>query len=171
MQPDEKSVRYTPTRRDVLAFQTRTGFCNRFVFGLACFCFLAVVITVLTLPLDPADLFAVKLITAIVTGIFALMAGGIAGYLFVAVTVWKGKFKNVLTEQTATITPEGLMGTSAFGDGVTKWAGIHKVVSTKKLLIVYTNETTARIIPKRFFSTPESAAAFERDIRARLQPD
>ena len=171
MQLDEHSIRYTPTRGDVLAFQTRVGFCNRFVLGLGCFCFLAVVIADLTLPSAPAVSLAARLIVAMLAGIVVLLIGGIAGYLFVLVTVWKGQFKNVLTEQTATITPEGLHGSSAFGDGLLKWAGIHKVVSTEKLLIVYTNETTARIIPKRFFSTPDAALAFEQSIRARLQSD
>lgn len=171
MQPDEKTICYTPTRSDLLAFNTRAAFRNRILLGLAVCCFLVVVISDATHPATPPVPFAVNLIAAILAGILVLIIGGIAGYLTVVLTVWTGKFKNVLTEQTVTITSDGLAGKSVTGESLLKWSGIHKVASTKRLLIIYTNETTARIIPKRFFSTPESASAFEQDIRSRLQPE
>lgn len=171
MQPDEKTIYYTPTRADLLAFHTRALLRNRLLLGSACCAFLLVVITDTIHPSDPTIPFAVNLIAAILAGFFIVLVGGIVGFLFLIITVWTGKFKNVLTEQIAIITSDGLVGKSAAGESLLKWSGIHKVDSTKKLLIIYTNETTARIIPKRFFSTPHSASAYEQDIRSRMQPN
>ncbi len=170
MQPEGTSIRYTPTRADLLAFHTRAVLCNRVLLGLAACCFLFIVIVDILRPSAPDVPLAVNVIAAVIAGLIAVICGAIVGCLFLVVTVWTGKFKNVLTEQTVSITPEGLAGTSALGEGLLRWAGIHKVVSTKRLLIIYTNETTARIIPKRCFPTPEAASAFEQDLRSRLQP-
>ncbi|HWD91241.1 MAG TPA: YcxB family protein [Verrucomicrobiae bacterium] len=169
MLPEEKAVCFTPTRSDLLAFQFRVLIQNRLLICFAGIGFLVVMISEIAHPPNPPVPFAVRFAAGIIAGLAVVIVGAIGGFLFAAMTIWTGKFQNVLTRQTTVIKEEGLASSSANGEGLIRWAGIHKIQSTSKLLIIYTNETTARIIPKRFFSSRNAASAFEQEIRARIK--
>ena len=138
--------------------------------GLTAVAFVVILIYGLKHPSQgtPALSQAENIVVAVLVAFIIWMIGMIGAFLFGFSIVMTGKFKNELVERTLVITPEGLSGKSALGEGIIKWNGIHKVVSTKKLLIIYTNETTASFVPKRFFSSPEAAAAFEQAIRSKM---
>lgn len=169
MSPEEKSITYTPTRADILAFQLHAIIRNRLLIVLGCIVFFLVVLSFIGHQTTPPVSFLARFLAGIIGGLFAIFIAAIVGFLFAVVTVWTGKFKNVLAPQTTAIKEEGLTSSSAAGEGILRWIGIHKVHSTSKLLLIYTNETTARIIPKRFFSNPEAASTFEQEIRARMK--
>jgi len=170
MQSDERTITYTPSKKDLLVFNIRGLYRNRSLRVFMLFGFLFILIIEFTNPPKPAPPFLVNLIVSVLAAVAISILVVLVQLVFLFLSVRKSKFKNVLTEQTTTIAPDGLEAKSAMSEGLLKWAGIHKVDSTKTLLIIYTNETTARIIPKRFFSSPESALAFEQAIRAKMQP-
>jgi hypothetical protein len=169
MLPEEKAICFTPTRADLLAFQFRVLIQNRLLICFACVGFLVVMISEIAHPPNPPAAFVVRFVAGIIVGLAVVVVAAIAGFLFAALTIWTGRFQNVLTRQTTVIKDEGLSSSSANGEGLIRWKGIHKVRSTPKLLMIYTNETTARIIPKRFFSSRNAASAFEQEIRARMK--
>jgi hypothetical protein len=169
VEPDENTVRYTLTRSDLLAFQTRALLRNKGLIVVSCLCFLLVVILNVKHPADYHASKAFNLGVAVATAFVLSLVMVIIAYVFLVISVWTGKHQNVLLEQTVTLTPIGFEARSANGEGFLKWSAVYEFVSTRKLLIIFFNQTTARIIPKRCFPTPEAAAAFEQNIRSRLQ--
>jgi YcxB-like protein len=49
------------------------------------------------------------------------------------------------------ITPEGLLHSTDYGDSKTYWKSVEKILSTDRHVFIYTSATEAHIIPKRAF--------------------
>ena len=162
------SIRYTLTRGDLLAFQTRALSHSRPLIVLASFCFVAVVLLNVWHPPVEHRSAGLNIAGAIITALVLSVLVGAIAYVFLVITVWTSNYGSVLSEQTVRITEEGLWTTSEAGEGTLKWTGIHRIVSTKRLLIIFVNGTSARIIPKRCFTTPQAAEDFEREMKGNI---
>jgi len=169
MQVEERTIRYELTRKDILAFQVRALSRHRLFVGMLVIFYLTIV-WVDSRPVPGHEVpLAMRLIIGILAGLVALLSLGFIGAALLVLLVRSAKHKNVLGEHSLSLTDEGLLSKSATGEGLLKWCGIHKVVSTPKYLIIYLNESMAKLIPKRAFLTIEAAAAFEQEIRRRTQ--
>jgi hypothetical protein len=165
---EEKTVRIRLTRADLMSFHLRSALHNRLLMGMLGVGFVLMVMTNLKGPPNSSFGFGARLAISILSALLILVFVGVIVWAYVFMLIWTSKYQNLLRESELHITAEGLASKSEVGEGSVKWAGIHKVVSTRKRLFIYMNETTARIVPRRCFPTPEAASAFEQELRSKL---
>ncbi len=174
MPTDEKVVRYTLTRKDLLAFNVYALLRNRMIqvsFVVAILALIFLAYQTFTLPPPPGQPEpppAVKVIASVLVS-FVLLA---TYFLFISLALFLGtrasKYKNLLCEHELRLTEAGMSSRSATAETVRKWNGLSKLRSTSSYIFLYVNETTAQIVPKRFFASPAEAQSFEQMIRERM---
>ena len=169
MQVEDRTVRYSLTRKDIFAFQIRALRRHRFLLLLVAGIYVLVLWTDSRPIPGRHDSLAVRLVVAALDGAALLAIVGIFALLFLVLVVWTAKHKNVLGEHVLSISDEGLVSKSATGEGLVRWGGIDKVISTPKYLLIYLNESSAKMIPKRFFTSAAEASVFEQEVRGRMQ--
>jgi|HubBroStandDraft_6_1064221.scaffolds.fasta_scaffold1062683_2 hypothetical protein len=171
MPAEERVVRYTLTRKDLIAFNLYALLRNRMIQ-------LSVVVAILVAIYFAYEIFhlppppgqpefprAVKIAVSVVV-IFLLLAAYLACMsLALFFGTRANKFKNLLCEHELRLTETGMLSRSATAETMRKWNGLSKLRSTRNYLFLYVNETTAQVVPKRFFNSPAEAQSFEQMIR------
>jgi hypothetical protein len=101
---------------------------------------------------------------------FALMASIVwsVTVLSLALPVAFKKHKGLLGEHELEIQHEGLVERTAFNEAIHRWAGFHKVVNTRRFLLIYVTDNTAHIVPRRCFPSEQELKHFETVLRSRL---
>ena len=74
--------------------------------------------------------------------------------------------RGVIGKHTLQITDEGLIERTDVNEAISKWAGLHKVVSGPKYLYIYVTESNAHIVPKRYFPS-HGIEGFAAELRSR----
>jgi hypothetical protein len=171
VQVEERTVRYSLTRKDIFACHVRAVLHRRAFLAILIILYLAMCWLGSRPVPGRQDPLMTRLIAGTMVGLAALVGLGVAFPIMIGFFIWQAKHKNILGEHELSITDQGLVSKSATGEGLVKWAGLHKVVSTPKYLLIYLNESMVKVVPKRSFLTLEEATAFEQEVRRRMQPD
>lgn len=88
--------------------------------------------------------------------------------LSLALPVAFKKHKGLLGEHELEIQHDGLVERTAFNEAIHRWAGFHKVVKTRKFLLIYVTDNMAHIVPRRCFPSDEDLNRFEAVLRRHL---
>jgi len=86
--------------------------------------------------------------------------------LFALANIAFKKHRGVIGKHTLQITDEGLIERTDVNEAISKWAGLHKVVSGPKYLYIYVTESNAHIVPKRYFPS-HGIEGFAAELRSR----
>jgi hypothetical protein len=167
MAMEEKVVRYTLTRKDLFAFQFHALMRNRTLQGMTILFMLFFMCQMYNTPPpqgQPEHPLGMKIAVAIVGGLMALLVMFVFMFLIIFLMVRTNKFKGLLGEHVLTLTDAGMSTRSPHTESSRKWTGLLKLASTNKHLFLYVNETSAQIVPKRYFASPAEAQSFERVI-------
>jgi hypothetical protein len=154
-------VDYTVTEEDVYRFLLYDLRHNRLLMGLLII--EAPMIFGLTTDLVYYDVSGAPLAAAAFCGLLAVAA---ALYLYRQL-LWRrakgaGRTKSTVGEHTVEISPDGLVATSATGEGRLKWTAFHRIVGTPDCLYLYLGKRIAVIIPRRGFSSLSDSERFLR---------
>jgi hypothetical protein len=171
---EPKTIRYSLTHKDLLAFNLRAVVRNRLIQATMILLAAYLVYTGLYVPVPgdhPQPSTAVR-ITATITMVLAascVMAAFLLSSVFLM--IWTKRFKGVIGEHELTLTDAGMISKSAISEATRKWNALFRIVSTRNYLFMYVNETSALIVPKRYFASAAEAASFEQTIRERAKTD
>jgi hypothetical protein len=72
----------------------------------------------------------------------------------------EGENKGLIGPRRLSITPESLNGATAFGESVTKWTAVEKIVVVEEYAYIHTGAMSAFIIPKRAFADDRAFQTF-----------
>ncbi|HSY17340.1 MAG TPA: YcxB family protein [Candidatus Acidoferrales bacterium] len=163
------SITYTVTRSDMLCWHFYVLCRNRILIVLVTAVSLFVAWRDLQMPEMAKFSLAPKILYALF--ITALMFGFV-GCATMA-TMWLStrfkKLKGVLGEHTLEIRDDGLAERTAVNESLIRWAGIHKLVHTRRHLIIYVTETNAYLVPRKYFASPQDENQFRAEIEKRIQ--
>jgi hypothetical protein len=171
---EPKTVRYSITHKDLLAFSLRAIVRNRLIQGtiILLVAYVAYVGLFIQVPGNqPQPSMAVRVVATIVmefAAIFAMVAF-LLSFLFLM--LWTKRFKGVIGEHELTLTDTGIISKSPLSETTRKWNALFRIVSTRNQLLLYVNETSAMIVPKRCFASATEATDFEQTIRDRAKTD
>jgi hypothetical protein len=171
---ESKTVRYSITHKDLFAFSLRAIARNRLIQGtiILLVAYVAYVGLFIRVPGNqPQPSTAVRIVATIVMEFAAVFA--IVAFLlsFLFLMLWTKRFKGVIGEHELTLTDAGMISKSAISETTRKWNALFRIASTRNHLLLYVNETSAMIVPKRYFASPTEAAGFEQTIRERAKTD
>ncbi len=96
-------------------------------------------------------------------GLFTLVT------IFSAIIVRSSK-KELLASRTVTIGENHLKAEAAYGQSEVDWSAVHKVVRTKKHILLILAGYSAHIIPRRAFSTDTEWDAFYQFCQKKIEP-
>jgi hypothetical protein len=118
---------------------------------------------------QPEFSLAKRVVMALLMGLVVLTGMFVLQVVILLLAIWTKKFKDLLGEHELRLSDAGMSSRSAHSESMRKWTGLLKVASTRKYLYLYVNETTAQIVPKRYFASPAEAQSFEQMIRERMK--
>jgi hypothetical protein len=72
----------------------------------------------------------------------------------------EGANRGVWGQRTVTLSDEAVASESEFEQSRHRWAGVERVDETVAYIFIYVSTTSAHIVPKHCFATPEAAHAF-----------
>jgi hypothetical protein len=93
----------------------------------------------------------VKLIILLIVAIFWLSVWIIPVLIILALSIGSKKNKTVLTDYKLFISDKHVIEESEFRRDQHNWKGVQSIISNKYHIYIFVSETTAIIIPKRFF--------------------
>jgi hypothetical protein len=172
MATEEKVVRYTLTHKDLFAFNFRAMMENRILQFMTVLFMLSFMYLGFHTPPQkgqPELPLTGRIVIAVLMGLFVLLGMFVLQVALLLVTIWTKKFKGLIGEHELKLTDAGMLSQSANSESLRKWTGLLKVTSTNRYLYLYVNETTAQIVPKRYFASPAEAQSFEQMIRERMK--
>lgn len=174
MPMEEMTVRYTLTRKDLFAFNLRAVVRNRImlimlvVFGLW---FAHMGFTTPPPEGHPPYSTGARIFATIMMCLLSIFLWCFITIGFLALSIWTGKYKNLLCEHELRLAEDGMFSRTAIAETRRKWNGLWKVRSTNNYLTLYVTETSALIVPKRSFVSHAEAQAFEQFIRERMKKE
>src|SRR5205823_3416125 len=77
------------------------------------------------------------------------------------------KNREALGNHELEIREDGLLERSDVGESLHRWAGFHKVCSTRKHLFIFVTENLVHYVPMRSFSSSQEASRFRDEIKRR----
>ena len=144
---------YRNTFTDLLAFQwDHTSRSVRFQIIILFFVVFTSLTILRAIPHETSLL--VKIITLVIMEagflvIFLLVLG-----LLTSLAMISKMNRTFLTDHTISIAADGLTEETIFNRSEYKWAGIQKILRTKRHLYVYVSQHGAHVIPRRAFASP-----------------
>lgn len=165
MEAAAQSIRFTLTKGDLFRMQLRAVLRNRIVWVFYVVFLCIVVNGLVSAPSVQERPVAFQVFFACFGAAFFTVPFCLLQLLVIANAVYWKKHQGVVGEHTIKLTPEGLEESTLLNSGVHKWAGIHRVESNPRYLLIYVNESMAHIIPKRAFPSVAETERFEQRIR------
>ena len=83
--------------------------------------------------------------------------------------VFSRKNRGVIGEHRLTITEAGLVETTTLNESLNRWAGLHKIVSTRAGLIIYVNDSMFHFVSRRRPLIEGDLVKFEESLKGRLR--
>jgi len=171
---EPKVIRYSLTQMDVFAFNLRALLRNRLIqiimIGLVAYLVYSGLYT--RVPGNqPQPTTAVRITVTIIMAASALFFLTAVQLLLLFLMIWTKRFKGLIGQHELTLTDAGMISKSANSETTRKWNSLFRIRSTRNYLFLYINETSAIIVPKRYFASPGEASGFEQTIRERAKTD
>ena len=162
------SIRFNITRMDLFRLQFRSLLRNRFnlVVGLVCLTSLGSTLSGTVAAPERSALFHIFFL-----GVWLLPAAVFFGLLMVLVAACLaglGDHRGSLGEHTISLEPDGLTDRTDLNTCFFRWAGIARVESTTRYLLVFLNDFQCCLIPKRAFASLLAAQEFEQRLREHI---
>jgi hypothetical protein len=98
-------------------------------------------------------------------GTFLLML--VLNIVLQAIMVLALKNRGVVGQHEFEIRDDGLVERTEVNESIFKWAGFHKIRSTRNFLIVFVTDNNVQYIPFTCFASPQHAVKFREDITQR----
>ena len=99
--------------------------------------------------------------------IFSLVFGAIA--LFVVASLISKANRTILTQHTISVAETGLTEETEFNRTEQKWAGIPRLVRTRRHIFAYVSQYAAHVIPRRAFEDTAAWDAFYCELQSNVQ--
>lgn len=169
MEPAPISVRFFITRMDLFRLQLRALTRHRFVLvvGLVCLTSLGSTLVGTVATPERSAVFYLFFL-----GVWLVPAALFFGLLLVLVAACQaglGDHSGSLGEHAISFEPDGLADCTEFSTSLHRWAGIARVESTTRYLLVFVNDFQCHLIPKRAFASPLAAQEFEQRVRDHIR--
>ncbi len=164
------TIRYTVTKRDLVQAQMRSLLHQPvllLIAGVAGFIFVS---SVVGLPQISQGTFAGKLIAGLLAAAVVVVLLVVFGLIITLLLVFSQRNRGVLGEHTLTITESGLRESTRFNESRHRWDGIHRMVRTRSLLLIYVTDTLFHVVSRSRPLLEGDLAAFEASLQKQLRP-
>jgi len=162
------TIRFTNTRRDLIVAQLHLLRRNRGLRVILILLTCVLLYSSFTHSGDQDKTIAFKLIHALVSLVFALGIGIIAGMSVAALNVLLSKGKGVFGEHTLTILDEGLEEKTTYNRTVSAWSAMPPVWSTSGYHFLFINDQMAHLVPRKRPLLNGDREAFVAAVQARI---
>lgn len=163
-------VRYKNTFGDVLWFSAYTYSHSPVLLVLyAGFTALVCFSTYNSLPASES-LWARVLITVVMSLVILLILFLVIGVVLVLSLISRAN-RTILTHHTITLGDTGLTEETDFNRTEQKWAGIPRLVRTRRHIFAYVSQYGAHVIPRRAFDDAGAWNSFYEELRSRIHPN
>jgi hypothetical protein len=88
--------------------------------------------------------------------------------LFLVLWVYFRQYPGWLCEHILQVTDDGISKTTDIGDSRYRWAGVRRVIATRRHMFIHFRDHGMHIVPRRFFASEEHARAFQYEIERRI---
>lgn len=162
------TIRYTVTKSDLIRAQLRSLLHQPvllLVAGVAGFVFVSAVVG---LPQFSQGTFAEKLVAGLLATAVVVVLFVVFGLIITVLMVFSQRNRGVLGEHTLTITESGLRESTRFNESLHRWDGIHRMVRTRSLLLIYVTDTMFHAVSRSRPLLEGDLAAFEAALKDRV---
>ena len=171
---EPKTIRYSLTHKDVFAFNFRAMTRSRLIQVILILLVIGIGYNGVFAPIPgnhPQPSVAVRIAATIIMELVALVFMAALQSAFLFLLIWTKRFKGLIGEHELTLTDAGMVSKSSNSETTRNWNSLFRIASTRNYLFMYVNETSAMIVPKRYFASAAEAASFEQIIRERAKTD
>jgi hypothetical protein len=168
--PAMASIRYRVTKFDLFRWQVYQLIRNRVLIGFFLLCSAFLVVSDLSQPDMAARSLGFKCFFVV---FFAPLFGAIVFLLSLvplALLVAVRRHRGLVGEHVLEIGESGLAERTDVNESLHRWAGFHKLVSTRKYFYVFVTDAMVHVVPKRAFATKDEARSFQSAIEKRGKP-
>jgi len=161
------SIRYRLTKGDLFRWQIYQLVRNRVLMSLFILCSALVVVLDLHQPDMAARSVGFKCFFVV---FFVPLFGGIVFLLSLvplALLVVLRRHRGLVGEHIVEIWEAGLAERTDVNESLHRWAGFHKLISTRKYFYIFVTDAMVHVVPKRAFATKDEARAFQTAIENR----
>jgi hypothetical protein len=168
--PAAAAIRYRLTKGDLFRWQIYQLVRNRVLIGFFILCSAFVVVSDLNQPDMAARSLGFKCFFVL---FFAPLFAGVVFLLSlapIALLVALRRHRGLVGEHVLEIREAGLAERTDVNESLHRWAGFHKLISTRKYFYIFVTDAMVHVVPKRAFATKDEACAFQTAIERRGSP-
>ena len=162
--PQVGRLKYSITRGDVLRWYFYLFLHNRVLILFISVVGLFLAWNDLRRPEFAAYSIAAKTLYALFFIAINLCFVGFATMMTMWLTIMFKKLQGLLGEHELEIRDDGIVERTNINESVHRWAGFHKIITTRRYLYIYVTDHNVHIVPRRSFASEQEEKAFRNEI-------
>jgi hypothetical protein len=163
------AIRYTITRWDILCWNFSVLIRNRVLIGFFIIVSFAVAANDLRGPEMSTRSISFKIFYAVFfTVTMSSFVAAVTLALTSCVVLFK-KNRGFLGDHELEIRDEGLFERTEVNESLHRWAGFHKIVTTRRHLYIFVTDNNVHVVPRRYFASPQEERAFRDELERHIK--
>ena len=112
---------------------------------------------------------AIKIVILLALLVIILSIFGVIAFLFTILSVFLSRSRHILGEHTVALNENGIVETTSLGRHETTWQGVHRIVETGTLVMLFITPLSAHLIPRHAFDNPSDLDRFVSYVKERMR--